>query len=296
MGYLHVNNLYKEQSILLFKECYAMEKIHGTSAHISWDPDPLKEQKVHFFSGGSEYLQFITLFNVEELKAKFVERANPHKITIYGESYGSKCQKMRATYGDSLKFVAFDVKIGNYWFDVPRAESLCKEFGIEFVHYVRIPATLEAIDAERNADSVQAVRNGMGPGHKREGIVLRPIVEFVHQGENGGRIIAKHKNAEFAETTTERKVDDPEKLKILEEANAICDEWCTEARLVHVLDKIPGHSIEQMRVIIQAMIEDITREGAGEVVISSNKVTKAIGSRTVKLYKELLQQQLKESQ
>lgn len=29
MGYLKINNLYKEQTILLFKECYALEKIHG---------------------------------------------------------------------------------------------------------------------------------------------------------------------------------------------------------------------------------------------------------------------------
>jgi len=26
---MHINNLYKEQTILLFKECWALEKIHG---------------------------------------------------------------------------------------------------------------------------------------------------------------------------------------------------------------------------------------------------------------------------
>ena len=34
MAYMHIDNLYKNQEVLLFKECYAMEKIHGTSAHI----------------------------------------------------------------------------------------------------------------------------------------------------------------------------------------------------------------------------------------------------------------------
>ncbi len=29
MGYLHIDNLYKNQTILLFKEAYCMEKIHG---------------------------------------------------------------------------------------------------------------------------------------------------------------------------------------------------------------------------------------------------------------------------
>jgi intein/homing endonuclease len=29
MGYQHIENLYKNQTIFLFKECYALEKIHG---------------------------------------------------------------------------------------------------------------------------------------------------------------------------------------------------------------------------------------------------------------------------
>ena len=32
MGYLHIENLYKAQDILLFRECYALEKVHGTAA------------------------------------------------------------------------------------------------------------------------------------------------------------------------------------------------------------------------------------------------------------------------
>jgi hypothetical protein len=34
MGYAHINNLYKDQEILIFKHVWALEKIHGTSAHI----------------------------------------------------------------------------------------------------------------------------------------------------------------------------------------------------------------------------------------------------------------------
>jgi len=29
MGYAHIENLYKNQEILMFKRCFAMEKIHG---------------------------------------------------------------------------------------------------------------------------------------------------------------------------------------------------------------------------------------------------------------------------
>lgn len=34
MGYMHIDNLYKDARVLSFKHVYALEKIHGTSAHI----------------------------------------------------------------------------------------------------------------------------------------------------------------------------------------------------------------------------------------------------------------------
>lgn len=30
MSYLHIPNLYKDQTILLLRECFALEKVHGT--------------------------------------------------------------------------------------------------------------------------------------------------------------------------------------------------------------------------------------------------------------------------
>jgi hypothetical protein len=46
--------------------------------------------------------------------------------------------------------------------------------------------------------------------------------------------------------------------------------------------------MEKMRTIIDAMIEDITREAEGEIVISSKDVFKTIAKKTVSLYKEFL--------
>lgn len=206
MAYLHIKNLYKEQDILMFKECYALEKIHGTSAHIKIineiieeiGREAIKEPKVTFFSGGEKHERFIMLFNEEKLKEKFKE-LKLNNITIYGEAYGGKLLKMKKTYGDMLKFVAFEVKIGDKWLSVPQAEYFVKEFGLEFVAYEKIPTTLEAIDAERIKPSVQAKRNGIEEPKLREGIVLRSLQELTKN--NGGRIIAK------------REITDPEKLK-----------------------------------------------------------------------------------
>ncbi len=281
MGYLHIDNLYREQTILHFKECYAMEKIHGTSAHISWN-----EGKLGFFSGGEKHDSFKAIFNEAELIEKFTAWGMD-KVIVYGEAYGGRCQGMSHTYGKQLKFVAFDVRIGERWMDVPTMSKIVTErLGLEAVAFSRIPTTLEAIDAARDADSVQAVRNGVGPGKKMEGVVLRPLVELCDC--YGNRVIVKHKRSDFKETATERKVVDPAKLLVLTEAKAIAEEWVTDRRLEHVLDKLPEdkRTIANMSDIIQAMVEDVRREAKGEIV-ESKDAFRAIGSRTAMLFKRI---------
>ncbi len=300
MAYLHIDNLYKNQEILRFKECYAMEKIHGTSANISYN-----NKTLHLFPGGSNYNIFASNFDKDKLKEK-IEKLGVDKITIYGETYGGKCQGMKDTYGDKLKFVAFEVKIGTKWLAVPQAEEIVKELGLEFVYYKKIPTTLEAIDIERDLPSEQAIRNGIGitkgivdkqtiifinEAKKREGIVLRPLMEVTKN--NGERIIAKHKREDFRETKTKRKVTGPEKLKILEEANAVAEEWVTLMRLNHILGKIENPDITMMRGIIKTMVADVKREGDKEIIWSKS-VEKAIGKKTANMTKEYFKNKLKE--
>lgn len=277
MGYLHVDNLYKNQDILLFRECYALEKIHGTSAHISW-----KDGKVHFFSGGEKHANFIKLFDEEKLKAGFEAIGHPEMV-IFGEAYGGSQQRQAHRYGKVLKFVAFDVKVGEYWLDVPNAHQVVERMGLEFVYYKRVATDLASLDAERDAASEQAYRNGITTFQPREGVVLRPIREFRDNG--GHRLISKHKRVEERETATHREVDDPAKLKVLEEADAIATEWVTPTRLEHVLDKLGPIDISGTPKVIAAMIEDVTREGKGEIV-DSKEARRAIGTLTAKLFKK----------
>lgn len=282
MSYLHIENLYQDQTVLMFREVYAMEKIHGTSAHISW-----RDGNLHLSPGGVSIKIFEPIFNLEELRSRFLALGHA-QVTIFGEAYGGPCQKMRETYGNALRFVAFEAKVGDYWLDVPNAESVALKLGLEFVHYERVPATIEALNDRRDMDSVQAIRNGCGPGRKREGIVIRPLLELTRN--NGERVIAKHKRAEFGETRTPREVN-PQKQKVLDDAKAIALEWVTDMRLSHVVDKLrmdgvlPG--IEKTGAVIAAMIEDVEREGRGEI-ITSKEARQAIGTRTAILFKGLL--------
>lgn len=279
MGYLHIDNLYKSQEILLFKEVYALEKIHGTSAHVSWN-----EGRVGFFSGGEKHNNFVALFDEAKLTENFL-KFGMEKVIVFGEAYGGRCQGMKDTYGDKLRFVAFDVKVGEEgWLPVPKAEKVATDIGFDFVHYTKVSADVATLDAERDKPSTQAIRNGCGADKKAEGVVLRPLVEL--RDSYGNRIISKHKRLEFRETKAPRGVEDPSKLKVLEEAKAIAEEWVTDMRLDHVLDKLPPEkrTIENMRDIIAAMTEDVTREAKGEIV-DSKEARAAIGARTARLFK-----------
>lgn len=291
MGYMHLENLYKEQGILLFKECYALEKIHGTSANINMFT-AIEDNKptIRFSSGGEKHNRFIGLFDEEELLKKYKEKfMASEKVILFGEAYGGAQQGMKETYGEELRFIVFDVKIGSCWLSVPQAEDVTKYFGLEFVSYNKISTDLKDIDAERDRDSEQAIRNGIGKGKIREGVVLRPLIELTKN--NGSRLICKHKRDEFKETTTKREVS-PEELKVLEEAQAIADEWVTAERLRHVLDKVDFDiDITNTGKIIKAMIQDVYREGKDEIV-ESHAATKAIGRNTATMFKKHLQEQI----
>lgn len=294
MGYMHIDNLYKTPDLLLFKEVYVLEKIHGTSAHISYKlPDTSdSEAKLSFFSGGEKHEKFVNLFDKEKLKTELAKVGQD--VTIFGEAYGGKQQGMGETYGKQLKFIVFDVKIGECWLSVPKMAKFAEDLGLEVVSWTLVPADQTILDQHRDADSVQAIRNGCGPGKLREGIVIRPPIEV---SGNRGRLIAKHKREEFRETSKPRVVGDPAKLAVLEAAQAIADEWVTPMRLEHVLDKIPRSGdfvdwdMKHVAGVIKLMIEDVYREGKGEIV-ESKDAEKAIGARTVKLFKLRLQGKL----
>ncbi len=289
MGYMHIDNLYKAQDILEFRRVYALEKIHGTSAHVAY-----RSGKVTYFSGGEKHDAFAAIFDTAALEVKFAEKFTAEsEVVVYGEAYGGKCQHMSKTYGDRLRFVAFDVKIGESFLSVPNAEGFVTHLGLEFVDYALVPTDIEALDAERDKPSTQAIRNGITEEPKiREGVVLRPINEWTDH--RGNRVIAKHKRAEFAERGRPKVDLDPSMRELMASAESIALEWVTPMRLEHVIDHILAARVEKeigMRdtpVVIAAMIEDVTREAAGEI-IDCVPARKAMSQRTVQLFKERIQ-------
>ena len=287
MAYAHIENLYRNQDILMFKECYALEKIHGTSAHVAW-----RDGGLSFFSGGVNHDAFVRLFDIEALSAILVGmEIGKTSVTVYGEAYGGKCQGMSATYGKDLKFVAFDVKVGDVFLSIPNAADVATKLGLEFVDYRRVSTDLAVLDAERDRPSEQAFRNGVadrdndGTWKIREGVVLRPLVEVCRAGRENGRIVAKHKRPEFSERKTVPPVDQA-KRQVMEDAERIASEWVTPMRLEHVLDHIGNPTdMAATGAVIAAMIEDVEREAKGEIAESA-EARKAIGKATARMFKE----------
>lgn len=301
MGYMHIENLYKSQDILAFRWCWALEKVHGTSVHVHYRAD---REDLRFFSGGESHARFAALFDAQDLRARI--RALGHAdVTIYGEACGGSQQGMRLTYGDVLRFVAFDVRIGAapppgvqrssadgaresaLWLSVPDAAQVCAALGLEFVPYEKVTTDLADLDRARDAPSEVARRWGVSTDRPREGVVLRPPFEV--RKNDGDRVIAKHKAASFSERATPQRVVDPTKLLVLEQAEAIAQEWVTPMRLTHVLDKLERpRDMSAARGVIEAMIADVRREAEGEVVWSREAQT-AVGRRTSTLLREWLQ-------
>lgn len=291
MGYMHIENLYKNREILMFKECYALEKIHGTSAHVRYD-----NGSILLFSGDVSRDKMAELFDVTFLKEQFASFMYD-EMAVFGELYGEKTQRMSGIYGKELKFVAFDVKINGSFISVPNAEEICKTLGIDFVSYKKISTDLSEIDRERDAPSEQAFKNGVSDRENpetyklREGVILRPLIELTKN--NGQRVICKHKRDEFRERATLNSEIDPERLKILNDAEEIAKEWVTKMRLTHVLSKMDNvRDFKKIPEIISNMIEDVFREASGEISGNEKENKKAIGRMTVKLYKEYLKEDL----
>jgi len=283
MGYIHLPNLYKDQSVLLFREVYVLEKVHGTSAHLKWGTWPGASGALSFFAGGAEHPAFVKLFDQEALSQKFAALGHSD-VVVYGEAYGGKMQGMKRVYGEALRFIVFDVRVGTSWLAVPDMVQVAEGLGLEAVPWKKISTELAALDAERDAPSEVAVRRGCGE-QLREGIVIRPLIELTKS--NGERVIAKHKRDEFKERATPQKIVDPATLQVIADADAVSQEWVTEMRLSHILDKLVGElgELEMAHTpdVVRAMVEDVRREAAGEIV-ESKEVLRAIGTRAAKLF------------
>jgi hypothetical protein len=245
---------------------------------------------LHYHGGGERGDTFAALFDDAALKDRFQfvsDGVGAKHIVVYGEAYGGKQQKNQWRYGPNLKFVVFEVQLDGVWQNVPEAHKIADWLGLEFVYYKRISTKLSEIDAERDAISEQAIRNGVttrdGEFIRREGVVLRCIEEKVDG--RGNRIIAKHKRPEERETKTTREVK-PEKAELIKGARLVAEEFVTPGRIENAKSHFSSDewAITNMKNLIVYILEDVNREGSGEFQ-PGPEVNKEVCRRAAQLIK-----------
>lgn len=112
---------------------------------------------------------------------------------IFGETYGRGMQKNGNRYcKDHLKFICFDIRVGNIWLKRPAVEDICNKLGIEVVPYLGQMTLDEAIDLVKNGFKSLVAEDKMLDA---EGVVLRAPLGILDR--LGNRIITKIKTRDF---------------------------------------------------------------------------------------------------
>lgn len=161
------------------------EKVDGTNIRVHWDGESVR------FGGRTESAQ-IPAALVEYLNKTFARDkfSAIGEITLYGEGYGPKIQKVGELYREDQAFVLFDACAdGWWWLKREDVDALARHLQIDSVPVIGSGSLL---------DAAQIVRDGLRSrwgDFDAEGIVARPKVELKTRG--GDRIIAKIKHRDF---------------------------------------------------------------------------------------------------
>lgn len=161
------------------------EKVDGTNIRVWWDGE-----RVHF--GGRTDNAQIPAFLLARLQERFTPDAfaanNLGPMTLYGEGYGPKIQKVGKLYREDADFVLFDVFCG-LWLERENVKDIADKLDIGKVPVIGRGTLAEMVERAR------AGFNSTWGDFRAEGIVARPAVELCTR--QGKRLITKIKCKDF---------------------------------------------------------------------------------------------------
>lgn len=159
---------------------YVVE-VHGKTDNANMRPDEVK-----LLQEIGDVEKLIEVFTYDDKKPEV-------ECIIFGETYGKGMQKPGGRYcKDHLKFICFDIKIGDVWLKRDAVEDICKKLGIDVVPYLG-EMTLDEAIAKVKAGFLSQVSED--PTLEAEGVVLRAPLGLLDR--MGRRIITKVKTADF---------------------------------------------------------------------------------------------------
>lgn len=168
------------------------EKVDGTNIRIFWDGYKVS------FGGRTDNAQIPVdlvnylnaTFGTAEAEELFEQKFGDTEVTLYGEGYGKKIQKVGSLYRDDVSFILFDAMIGDVWLMRDSIEDIATTFGIDVVPIVGTGTIAEAVEFVKSKP--QSVIGNKAP---MEGVVARPACEL--RDRMGRRVIVKIKVHDF---------------------------------------------------------------------------------------------------
>lgn len=168
-------------------------EVHGKTDKANMRPD-----EVDLLKKIGDKDKLIKAFSYERPAPEYGEGATDTVLPeteciIFGETYGKGMQAPGGRYcKDHLKFICFDIKIGNIWLKRDAVEDICSKLGIDVVPYLGEMTLDEAIEKVKKGFTSQVSED---PTLIAEGIVLRAPLGILDR--MGRRIVTKVKFKDF---------------------------------------------------------------------------------------------------
>lgn len=174
------------------------EKIDGTNIRVAYTDGPAAWLHEVQLAGRTDKAQ-IPKFLVTKLKELFsidkLMDADLPSLTLYGEGYGNKIQKVGSDYiSDGVDFCLFDVRVGDYWLSSQDVSDVAQKLSIKRAPIIGYGTLGELVEeCSTNFRSLLA-ENFLAA----EGVVARTYIELLDR--HGQRIITKIKYLDLENT------------------------------------------------------------------------------------------------
>lgn len=195
-------NDYSNKEIEYLKDCKfeCTEKIDGTNIKVGWDGYNLS------FEGKTEnaqipahlLLKLKELFTVEKMQSVFPIKRDENgneismNIILYGEGYGMKIQKGGNYIKDSVGFILFDIKIGNWWLERSAYQEIANQLNIDVVPLIGYLTIKEAENLVSIGFKSTISEN---KEYQAEGLVCKPLHTLFDR--SGKRVLVKIKTVDY---------------------------------------------------------------------------------------------------
>ena len=191
--------------LIPLKDEYGNVGFYKVEVHGKTDKANMRVDEVELLQGIGDKNKLIKAFTYERVAPEYPDGKDFVKpdveCIIFGETYGKGMQKGGGRYcKDRLKFICFDIKVGNTWLKREAVEDICQKIGIDVVPYLGEMTLGEAIEKVKAGFTSQVSED---PTLEAEGLVLRAPLGLLDR--MGRRLITKVKTKDFRDLENKLK-------------------------------------------------------------------------------------------